>query len=207
MRSRMLVVVGLLFAVIGCTRQPRVKVVDLSVARLPANASIVIDGKGDEAPWQRAAVMPFEETGEARFLWDERRVYGFVHKREQKLGFDIDEQICVSIRAERRVAKLFLEEDFRMDGSCALRLREAWSADWPSRVANRQALAGDALRIVGLYDVACRGFAWSVEFSLEWKSISQSSPQDERVAIHIYRLIPQRPFGHRVGMRPADRKD
>ena len=100
----------------GCRRHPRVKVVGLSAAPLEEADALAVDGKAEEGAWQQAAVMPFEKTGEARFVWNPEKLYGFVRKYEhQKFGFDFDEQICIMVRVGGRVAKLFFEEQRRPD--------------------------------------------------------------------------------------------
>jgi hypothetical protein len=200
MRARLLVVFGLLSVAVACVRQPRVKDVGLSVARLPPMAKIAIDGKADEPPWQKGAAMPFEKTGKAVFLWDESKVYGFVQKYEhQKFGFDFDEQVCISIRAGRKVVQLFFEEEQLKDRQ-ALALREAWAADWLAETGSRQALPRAAVAVASLPHPTKRGFDWSVEFSVDLRGVSDMWPRGGDTSIIIYRLTPQRPITHAVRM-------
>ena len=69
-------VILLCFAASSCKKSPLVTDLDLSVGRLPQNLSITIDGDSSEHAWNNSAVMPFEEKGRAKFLWDDRLIYG-----------------------------------------------------------------------------------------------------------------------------------
>ena len=208
MKATTLVTLALLLLFVGCTRRPRVEVVDLSVARLPANAEIAIDGSAHEAPWEKAAVMPFEKTGEAKFLWDEKRIYGSVRKYEhQMFGLGFDELLCVSIGGERgRIVKLFFEQEHLRMGRSALVLREAYAADHGAETSTRQVLPRDSVAFAGGFGLSQCGCTLSVEFSIDWAAVSGKSPAGQRVSIHVYRLVPQLPITHIVGMGHTAKK-
>ena len=186
------------FFLAGCISQPRVKVVDLSAGHLESGAIVTVDGRADEAAWSRAVAIPFEETGEAQFLWDDNRLYGFIMKYEhQTFGFDFDEQICVAVDAGKRTAKLFLEE---APGRNALALREAWVGSWPTTETRRTALSSNSIAVASMPGVSAQGFAWSVEFSLDWQCLSCPSPNTVGTGVYVYRLAPRRPITHAARM-------
>ena len=215
MRKRTGNVVGLLALAcltVGCIGRPRVlQVVDLSQGRVPAIGEVVVDGRADEEAWRNAAAMPFEKTktGNASFVWNDTELYGFVGKYElYKFGFDLDEQICVAVRAGNRVARLFFELRYPGDdGRGLMALREAWSCDWPPDATERIPLPGGSVHVASEAGTAKRGCSWLVEFSIRWDSFVDPSSADRRVLVRGYRLVPQRPFTHVLKMELPGRNE
>lgn len=209
MRAKTVAVLLLLVSVccaMGWRRQPKVKDVDLSSARIGEKDAVSIDGKADEQAWRKAVVIPFEKTGEAKFVWDQAKLYGFVSKYEhQRSGLDMDEQICVAVQVGNRVAKLYFEERPREGGS-VLGLRAAWAAERPIETASRVTLKSELVAAESCSGTAKRGWHWSVEFSLDWSSVAPSQPGNEPTTIRIYRLIPQRPITHVLRMEATGQK-
>ena len=62
----------------SCSDRRAVKEIDLSNGCLPKIANIPVNWHQDNEIWQRAVVIPFMKTGEARFVWDEQHIHGFV---------------------------------------------------------------------------------------------------------------------------------
>jgi len=183
---------------VGCVSQPKVRVVDLSPGRLQPGVRVRVDGKGNETAWSRAVAVPFEKTGSARFLWDDARLYGLISKFErQRCGFDLDEQICASITVGQSTAKLFFEENRDTKGDpVSLVLREAWSSS-SMLGGDRHPLPAKAIVVASAPSVASQGFDWHIEFSLDWRCLSETPPEIAGMEAMVYRLVPQRPITHR----------
>ena len=195
MMGRTLVGVACLCLLVSCRRRQGVTIVDLAPARLGPTAEVVVDGAADEAAWRKPAVIPFEGKGHAKFVWDESRLYGFIEKYEhQRGGFDVDEQICVSIRRGQKTTKLFFEQPRPVGGGCAaLVLRHAWVVDRNTDPVARHVLPPGAIQVVGRSSLAQQGFGWTVEFSVDWASGLDTPGPSGETLIHVYRIVPKRP--------------
>jgi hypothetical protein len=211
MRTRrtaiLFLIVPVCLALAAC-RHARVNDVDLSMARIEQTDAPLIDGKDTDRAWGKAAVIPFEKTGEARFVWSERKLYGFISKYEhQRFGFYADEQICVAIRVGHRMATLFFEEALpRSVAPAILRLREARATDWSSASSAVTTIPEQWVEAASLGGMAQQGWGWSAEFSLDWSPLAASPPTGEETTISVYRLVVSAPVTHVLRMGPAARK-
>ena len=52
--------------------------IDLYQGKLMGNVIVRIDGKCNEEAWKNAAILPFGKTAEAKFIWNDNAIYGFV---------------------------------------------------------------------------------------------------------------------------------
>ena len=191
---RILILHVVLCVLIGCKRRATVEDVDLSPARLPANSRIEVDGSGEEDVWEKAAILPFGETGQARFLWDNHHLYGFVGGYESATsGFRGDEQICIGIRTKGRAVSLYFEEKCcPQELPFVLVLREAWLREGLAESYTREPLPNNAIQVASDGQGHAQGDSWWVEFSLDWGSISDTPLGEEKPIIGIYRLVPTR---------------
>jgi hypothetical protein len=193
MRTRLVAAVSLALvgSACGCFRQPAVQVVDLAAGKLPPGEEVELDGGVADPVWGRAASMPFEKTGEARFLWNERRLYGSVGKWEKRFGFASGEQICVEVRAEKQMVRLCFDQTVSQSG--VLALCGAWRLEWRDGQEVRTELTRNQVEVRCGGLLTQQGFEWRVRFSLAWSALGVTSPGDQRVGVMIYRAVPKRP--------------
>jgi hypothetical protein len=180
----------------GCASESgthETRIVERSAGLLPPGTVISIDGKADEAVWQKAVTVPIEERGQAQFLWDNERLYGFISQYGgDASGLLADEQVCVSVWIRDVAVKLFFEEARGTNAAPGcVGLRTAWIDPWPDRTKPRQPLAPNSLQFAGGSRLVKEDRLWWVEFSLDWRNLPLKPKGTDYLGIRIYRLLPE----------------
>jgi len=171
----------------SCSHGMIVKNLDLSKGRLSRDVNIAVDGRMDEKAWDSSPVILIEETGEARFVWDDRAVYGFVSVQEGCFTAP-DDRVSVSIATSEKGVVLSLEQG---ETSREMVLNQAiLQTVGPAGEVVEEPLPPGTIEVVSDETAGKSDFDRSVEIALPWSCLDLSSPEEDGITVRAYRHEP-----------------
>lgn len=162
--------------------------IDLYQGKLTGNAIVRIDGKCNEEAWKNAAVLPFGKTAEAKFIWNDNAIYGFVTRDKSILSRPKKE---LSVSVAMRYRKIQLLFGWVTDSNeLTLKQYQVFNHDLMGN-PTQEITSGDSAGKHCLAKTNTSDSRYSIEFSMPWSSLGLSSIRGQEITVRVGRPVAQ----------------